>query len=38
VLENPLQFQKIKCCCKGTMEVLTEVEVSVYFIMIESEA
>lgn len=37
VLEDSLKFRKIKCCCKGTMGVLTEVEVSVYIIMIESE-
>jgi len=37
VLEDPLEFQKIKCSSKGTMGVLTEVEASLYFIMIERE-
>jgi len=37
VLEDPLEFHKIKCGCKGTMGVLTEVEASLYFIMIERE-
>lgn len=35
VLEDPLEFRKIKCSCKGTMGVLTEIEASLYIIMIE---